>query len=85
MKKETVYNQWKGHRRQVSVPENFTAGVMDRIEGHVRHQDDEMPFGMIDLPASLVQWSAAAGLMLLGLFRIVYIVAILFRPHLLIY
>lgn len=85
MKKENIYNQWKEHRRQVSVPDYFTAGVMARIESQVHHQDDEMPFGMIDLPASLVQWSAAAGLVLLGLFRIVYIVATLFRPHLLIY
>jgi hypothetical protein len=85
MKKETVYNQWKEHRRQVSVPENATAAVMARIESQVHHQDDEMPFGMIDLPASLAQWSAAAGLMLLGIFRIVYIAATLFRPHLLIY
>ena len=85
MKKETVYTQWKEHRRQISPPGDFTAAVMARIESQVHHQDDEMPFGMIDLSASLVQWSAAAGLMLLGIFRIVYIVATLFRPHLLIY
>lgn len=83
MKRDTFYTQWKETRRHVSVPEHFAVGLMARIENQVSGQDDEMPAGMTLLTGRLMQWSAAGGLVLLGLFRIFYIVASLLRPHLL--
>lgn len=83
MKKETIYTQWKACRRQVSPPEDFSATVMARIKNRAHGQADEMPLPMMARPTSPVQWSAAAGLTLLGLFRILYIVVTLLRPHLL--
>ena len=82
MKKETIYSQWKERRRQVSPPGDFTATVMARIERQAHGQDDEMPFHVMNLPTNRLQWSTAAGLVMLGLFRILYIVVTLLRPHL---
>lgn len=84
MKKETVYNQWKAYRRQVVVPEHFTTDVMQRIGSAAIERNDEFPAGLLDLSDCLVRWSAAGGLILVGLFRIFFIVANLLQPHLLV-
>ena len=79
MNKETIFLQWKEHRRHLPVPENFSAGVMARIEIQTPRQEYELPAGLTDFPNRLVQWGAAAGLVLLGIFRILYIAANLLR------
>ena len=86
MKKDAFYDQWKEHRRQVPVPEHFSAGVMARITTQVPREEYELPAGLTVIHNRLMQWSAAAGLVLLGLFRIFYIAANLIRtgpimPH----
>ena len=81
MKEETIYTQWKENRRQVPVPERFVVGVMAKIENQVKKQGYELPVGLTDIHNRLMQWSAAAGLVLLGLFRIFYIAANLLRTN----
>jgi hypothetical protein len=83
MKKDDLYTQWIEHRRQVAVSEDLVAGVMARIESRTSCPDQNLPLETIFLPSRLLRWSAAAGLVLLGLFRIIYIAASLLRPHLL--
>lgn len=85
MKKETIYSQWKEHRRQSPVPEDFAAGVMARVQCREPKKQFELPAGYTDFPNRLLQWSTAAGLVLLGLFRILYIAANLLRTNLLTY
>lgn len=83
MKKDALYTQWIEQRRQVAVSEDFAAGVMARIESRTSSRAQELPMEAIFCPSRLLRWSAAAGLVLLGLFRIIYIAASLLRPHLL--
>jgi len=81
MKEETLYTQWKENRRQVPVPERFAAGVMAKIENQVQTDGYELPVGLTDIHDCLMQWSVAAGLVLLGLFRIFYIAANLLQAN----
>jgi hypothetical protein len=81
MKKETLYTQWKEHRRQVPVPGHFAVDVMAKIESKAHKEEYELPAGLTDIHNRLMQWSAAAGLVLLGLFRIFYIAANLLRAN----
>jgi len=81
MKKETFYTQWKEHRCRVPVPKHFATGIMARIENQVQKEGYELPAGLTDIQDRLMQWSAAAGLVLIGLFRILYIAANLLRAN----
>jgi hypothetical protein len=83
MKKERVYRQWKEHRRQVPVPDHFTGSVMQRVMAMPRENKAEPPTENFDLQNRLTRLSAAGGLILLGLFRILYILANLLQPQLL--
>ncbi len=83
MKKETIYTQWKDHRRQIPVPEGFATAAMARIEHRVPKEAFERPGELIDFPNRLLQWSAAAGLVFLGVFRVFYIAANLLQANLL--
>jgi hypothetical protein len=81
MKKETFYTQWKEHRCRVPVPEQFATGIMARIEKQGQKEEYELPAGLTDIHNRLMQWSTAASLVLLGLFRIFYIAANLLRAN----
>lgn len=83
MQEEDIYREWKTRRRRVPVPEHFTAGVMQRIETIAPTSDHEFPVGIFDVSDRLLRWSTAGGLILLGLFRILVIIANLLRPQLL--
>lgn len=79
MKKESLYVQWKEHRRQVNIPDDFAAGVMAEIENQVGSRELELPARFDLMHSRLAQWGMAAGLVLVGLFRILYIAANLIR------
>ncbi len=79
MQKEKLYTQWKQHRRQVQVPENFAAEVMTEIKKQMTAGEYELPSGLNTVPNRFAQWAMAAGLILLGLFRVLYIAANLLR------
>ena len=83
MKRETIYTHWKNRRRQIPVPKDFAAAVMATIEHRAPKEESELPAGLTEFPNRLLQWSAAAGLVFLGLFRIFYIAANLLRTNLL--
>ena len=82
MKKEAIYTQWKVHRRQIQVPEDFAAGVMARIENQAPNEEYDRPAGRTGIRYRMMQWSVAAGLILLGIFRVFYIAANLLRANL---
>jgi len=84
MKEENpLYDQWKTHRRQIVVPDHFTADVMQHIRIATAPENNEYPFGAVNRQSRLVSWSAAGGLILLGVFRILFIIANLMRPQML--
>jgi hypothetical protein len=81
MEKNDFYAQWKEHRRHVPVADHFTNSVMAAIEKQRPGEEYELPPGLFDFPNRLTRWSAAAGLMLLGVFRILYIAANLLQAN----
>lgn len=83
MKAEQIYHQWKSYRSQMVVPENFTADVMQRINIAATCCDNESDVFAFEISGRLARWSAAGGLILLGLFRIFFILANLLQPQLL--
>jgi hypothetical protein len=83
MEEEKIYRQWKNHRMQVHVPDDFSVAVMQRIAAISHENTIEFPIGSFDWPRRLTRWSAAGGLILLGVFRIWYILSNLLQPHLL--
>jgi hypothetical protein len=84
MKEENpFYDHWKTHRRQIVVPEHFTADVMQHIRIATAPENNECPLELVDRQSRLVSWSAAGGLILLGVFRILFIIANLMRPQML--
>ena len=81
MDEEDSYAQWKSYRRHVPVTEDFAGGVMAAIENQRIGQECELPCGWTDFSNSLMRWTTAAGLLLLGLFRILYIAGNLIRAN----
>jgi hypothetical protein len=83
MEEDNIYRQWKSHRMQVHVPDHFNVDVMQRIAAISQENKMEFPVGAFDWSSRLTRWSAAGGLILLGVFRILYILTSLLHPHLL--
>ena len=81
MEKEDFYIQWKAYRRNVSVPENFAGGVMAAIENQRIEEEFELPAALTGIRGRLLQWSAAASLLLLGIIRIAFIAANLLQAN----
>jgi hypothetical protein len=81
MEKEDFYTQWKEYRRHVRVPENFSNSVMTAVENQAPGNDDALPIGSTDFSNRIIRWGVAAGLMMLGLFRILYIAGSLLRAN----
>jgi hypothetical protein len=81
MNKEDFYAQWKSYRRHVPVPEDFAGGVMAAIEHRRIMEEYELPCGWTGFSTPLMRWTTAAGLLLLGLFRILYIAGNLIRAN----
>ena len=81
MNDKDFYARWKEHRRHVPVPDHFTDGVMAAIEKQNPGEEDELPAEIIDFSNHLKRWAAAAGLLLLGLFRILYVIGNLLRTN----
>jgi hypothetical protein len=81
MNNKDYYAQWKEHRRQVPVPDHFTGSVMAAIENQEPGEEYELPPMMADFSDRLMRRAAAAGLLLLGLFRILYIAGNLLRTN----
>lgn len=81
MDQEDFYARWKEYRREVPVPEHFAAGVMTAIESQDLREEYELPTGLTGFSNRLMQRVTAGGLLLLGLFRILYIAGNLLRAN----
>ena len=81
MKKEALYTQWKNHRRNVPVPEEFAKGIMAEINANQQRGGCGPPLEEPGFSSRLTQWAAGAGFVMLGLFRILYIALSLLRAH----
>jgi hypothetical protein len=81
MEKEDIYTQWKEHRRHVPVPEDFSSGVMAMIDNRKTREAYELPAALTGFRSRLMQWSAATGLVMLGLMRIAFIAVNLLRAN----
>ena len=81
MKEEDVYAQWKVYRRNVPVPGHFASTVMSAIENQAPREEEELPAALADLSNRITRWGVAAGLVMLGLFRLLYIAANLLRAN----
>lgn len=81
--KEKLYSAWLAHRRQIAAPKTFSNNVMGEINRtHARKVKSHKanPSNYLDHPLS--RWMAASGLVLLGVFRILYIAGSLLRTNL---
>ena len=65
----------------VPVPDHFANTIMAAIENQRIGQECELPCGWTGFSNSLMRWTTAAGLLLLGLFRILYIAGNLIRAN----
>ncbi len=81
MKKEDLYTQWKAYRQNVPVPDHFAGTVMAAIENRAPKGEEELPAILTDLSNRMTRWGVAAGLVMLGLFRLLYIAANLLRAN----
>lgn len=81
MRKEDLYTQWKAHRQNVPVPDHFAGTVMAAIEKQPPRGEEELPAALTDLSNRITRWGVAAGLVMLGLFRLVYIAVNLLRAN----
>jgi hypothetical protein len=81
MDKEDFYTQWKEMRRHVPVPGNFSGGVMAVIQKQTPGNNEELPAGLIHFPGRFIRWSTGAGLVILGLLRILYIAGNLIQAN----
>jgi hypothetical protein len=81
--KKQLYSAWLAHRKRIAAPKTFSKNVMEEINRahvtQVKPHNADLPYNL-DQPLS--RWMAAAGLVLLGLFRILYIAGSLFRTNL---
>ncbi len=71
MKSEQIFKKWKEERSHVHVPAGFASRVMEAIKadgaGHSLPIPDQW------MPSLLGRWSAALTLLLLGVFRIFFV------------
>lgn len=70
-----MYLKWKESKRQVDVPADFSARVMDAVTAskstHPKNLLDDADFDHLVIRLS-GRWATAAALLLLGLFRLIY-------------
>jgi hypothetical protein len=81
MVKKDSYTRWIEHRRHIPVPENFASSVMAAIENRDPKEEYELPAALTGVQSRMMQWSTAAGLVLLGLMRIAFIAVNLLRAN----
>jgi hypothetical protein len=81
MEKKDFYIQWKEYRRDVPVPDKFAGGVMAAIESQGVEEEFELSTALSGNQKRLLQWSAAASLLLLGIMRIAFIAANLLQAN----
>jgi hypothetical protein len=81
MKKEDLYTQWKAYRQNVPVPDHFANTIMAAIENQAPRGEEELPAALTDLSNRITRWGVAAGLVMLGLFRLLYIAINLLRAN----
>lgn len=81
MKKEQeIYSEWIRRRQSVPVPEGFAKQVMGEIAKQPLIRQFDLPAVYRVLSSRPVQWAAAVGALLLGLFRLSYITTALLIP-----
>lgn len=85
MKKQDIYNQWKNHRMQVPVPNQFTVSVMQQVQATARQNDAELTDDKYNSYNRLTRIIVSGGMILLGLFRIGYILANLLQSQVLVH
>lgn len=79
-KEEEIYSEWIRRRQTVPVPEGFEKQVMSEIakQAVIRQAGSSGVYRV--LSSRPVQWAAAAGALLLGLFRLSYVTRALLIP-----
>lgn len=81
--KEQLYSAWLARRKQIAAPKTFSNNVMGEINRTHARKVTPLKANLphyLDHPLS--RWMAASGLVLLGIFRILYIAGSLFRTNL---
>ncbi|MHC1726638.1 MAG: hypothetical protein AB9866_11600 [Syntrophobacteraceae bacterium] len=78
--KEEIYSEWISRRQSVPVPQGFAEQVMSGIKNHaiISHVDLPIPYRVF--ASRSMQWAAAAGAVMLGLFRLSYITKAVLIP-----
>ncbi len=77
---EELYSEWIRRRQSIPVPEGFAEQVMREVAKQSAIKRFELPDAYRFFSRHSVQWAAAAGALLLGLFRLSYIATALLMP-----
>ena len=77
---ESIYSEWISRRQAVPVPEGFAEQVMTEIAKQPAMRRLDLPALYRVVSSRPVQWAAALGALLLGLFRLSYITTALLIP-----
>lgn len=76
MKREEIFRQWKASRSNVPVPDDFTSRVMQSIQadkaGHIFQALDQLD--LWGMPSTIGRWSAVLTLLMIGLFRLFFMI-----------
>ena len=74
MDNERLYNQWIGNRRKTMVPDGFAQRITETIAQRAPDQGI-FPIVYRSLTHRLMDWAAGFALVLLGIFRLLYVTA----------
>ena len=85
MTQHDIYSQWKTRRKKVTVPDRFTAAVMQQVKAEALQNKEALPDGTVIFQNRLTEIITAGGMVLLGLFRLFYIIASLFQSQMLVH
>lgn len=75
MNDDRLYAQWIHHRRTTAVPDGFAQRVMQSIDRKSPERTRKAGIGSGAMTRRLINWAAAAAMVLLGLFRLLYVTA----------
>jgi hypothetical protein len=75
MNDDRLYTQWIHHRRTTEVPDGFAQRVMQSIDLKTPDRGKKTGIGSDVMTRRLVNWAAAVSMVLLGIFRLLYVTA----------
>ncbi len=73
MNDDYFYTRWINHRRKTSVPDGFAQRIVASTENQAAATETAQAKAAGDIVHRLMNWAAAISMVLLGIFRLYYI------------